>query len=97
MGLDVELRTWGQTTEHGHGLWVVFHISRCFFYSFAATELPIWKVVRVESDGTRTPLTDEGAWDATWLRISELRAHDPVGRYACDHSTKYSKVSPDDL
>lgn len=58
-----------------------------FFESAACVELPIWKVIRVEADGARTPLTEEGAWDATWHRISELRARDPAGRYECGHGT----------
>lgn len=55
------------------------------FESAASVALPIWKVIRVEADGARIPLTDEGAWDATWHRISELRACDPTHRYECGH------------
>lgn len=62
-----------------------------FFESFASLELPVWKVFRVEADGTRTALTEDGAWDATWQRISELRARDPVGRYEHDHGEVFSK------
>jgi hypothetical protein len=60
-----------------------------FFDSFACVELPIWRVIKVEADGTRTQLTDEDGWDATWRRISELRTHDPTGRYDCGHSIAY--------
>jgi hypothetical protein len=62
-----------------------------FFESFASVELPIWKVIRIEADGARTPLTDEGAWDATWRRVSELRTRDPTGRYECGHSIGFGK------
>src|ERR1700758_344553 len=44
-----------------------------FFESFACVELPIWRVIKVEADGTRAPLTDEGGWDATWKRVYQLR------------------------
>src|SRR5262245_34905617 len=40
-----------------------------FVESVACVELPIWKVIKVEADGSRTHLTDEDAWDATWRRI----------------------------
>ena len=60
-----------------------------FFDSFACAALPIWKVIRVEADGIRTPLTDEDAWDATWSRISELRTSDPTGRYECGHGIHF--------
>jgi hypothetical protein len=61
-----------------------------FFESFAVVELPIWKVFKVEPDGTRIPLTDEGGWKATWMWIDELRATDPAGRYDCDHEIPYA-------
>jgi hypothetical protein len=59
-----------------------------FFESRASMELPIWKVVRVEADGTRTALTAKGAWDATWREIYELRARNPAGRYECEHEVE---------
>jgi hypothetical protein len=64
-----------------------------FFESFACVELPIWKVIRVEADGSRTHFTDEAAWDETWRRISELRTHDPSGRYECGHSIAYRRCA----
>jgi hypothetical protein len=60
-----------------------------FFESVACVELPIWKVIKVEADGTRTHLTEEDAWTATWRRICELRTHDPTGRYECGHTITY--------
>jgi len=52
-----------------------------FFGSFSAIPLPIWRVFRVADDGTHTPLTDEGTWEATWERTLELRSADPTSSY----------------
>jgi hypothetical protein len=62
-----------------------------FFESFASVELPIWKVIKVEADGARTHLTEEGDWDPTWKRVYELRASDPAGRYECHHDIDFGK------
>jgi hypothetical protein len=62
-----------------------------FFESFACVELPIWMVFRVEPDGARIPVTGEGAWQATWDRIYDLRSRDPTKRYECDHSVEYGQ------
>jgi hypothetical protein len=62
-----------------------------FFESVASIELPIWRVFRVEADGTRTALTEEFTWDATWSRISELRNGDPTIRFECNHSIKFGQ------
>jgi hypothetical protein len=60
-----------------------------FFESVACCELPIWRVFRVEPDGTRIAMTDEGGWDATWSRVYDLRSSDPINRYEHDHSIVY--------
>jgi hypothetical protein len=39
-----------------------------YFESFAATELPIWRVFRTGASGVREPITEEGSSDATWAR-----------------------------
>jgi hypothetical protein len=64
-----------------------------YFESFAATELPIWRVFRREPDRTRTPITDEGSWDDTWARVDELRRSDSANAkvYSCDHSIAYRR------
>lgn len=62
-----------------------------FFESFASTTLPIWRVFRIESDRTRTPITDPGDWDATWARVYELRKSDPTKGYECSHSVTYGR------
>jgi len=60
-----------------------------FFDSFACIELPIWRVFKVEADGTRVAITDEGAWKATWSRVYDLRRNDPTKHYDCGHSIVY--------
>jgi hypothetical protein len=64
-----------------------------FLGSRASIELPIWRVFGEEPDGKRIPVTDEGAWEATWSRISDLRSRDPSKRYHCDHSVDYGLTS----
>jgi hypothetical protein len=60
-----------------------------YFASWAATQLPIWKILKEEPDRTLIPLSEEGAWDSTWDRIKELRNSDPSGRYHCRHDVTY--------
>ncbi len=57
-----------------------------FFDSFAATELPIWRVFKERSERVRTPITGEGEWDVTWRRRDEIQASDAASRYHCGHS-----------
>lgn len=61
-----------------------------FFESLASVELPIWRVFRIEPDKTRTPITEPGAWDATWAQVYELRKSDPKA-YECGHSIAYER------
>jgi hypothetical protein len=65
-----------------------------FFDSFASIELPIWRVISVEPDGTRIPITDEDAWKTTWNRIYQLRSRDSAARYDCGHSIEYGSLIP---
>jgi hypothetical protein len=67
-----------------------------YFESFAAAEVPIWRVFKTNASGFREPLTDEGAWDTTWNRIAELRKEDPASRYDCGHSITYQSLKWDD-
>ena len=60
-----------------------------YFESQAATELPIWRVLRSEPGGGRVPLTAEMGWDAAWNEVKALRAKDPAGRYHCWHAIAY--------
>ncbi|WP_456620605.1 MULTISPECIES: hypothetical protein [unclassified Bradyrhizobium] len=60
-----------------------------YFDSWAATELPIWQIMKEEPDRTLVPLSGEGTWGGTWDRINELRSADPSGRYDCRHGITY--------
>jgi hypothetical protein len=62
-----------------------------FFNSFACVDLPIWRVFKVEPDGTRTAMTDEGPWEPTWSRVNDLRSNEPTNRYECSHSINYGR------
>jgi hypothetical protein len=64
-----------------------------YFESWAAAELPIWKIMKEEPDRTLVPLSDEGAWGSTWDRITELRKSDPGGRYHCRHGVTHGRNS----
>jgi hypothetical protein len=60
-----------------------------YFDSFAATELPIWRVFKQEGDNyPGLPVTEEADWKSTWGVIEQLRSGDSVGRYSCGHSIK---------
>jgi hypothetical protein len=61
-----------------------------FFDSFACVALPIWRVFKVETDGTRMPVTEEGEWDAAWRELDEWRARAPANRYEHGHSINYA-------
>jgi hypothetical protein len=65
-----------------------------YFDSCAAAELPIWRVFRTDHLGIRQAATDEGAWQATWERVAELRAADPASRYDCGHSIMFASAAP---
>ncbi|HEX3664087.1 MAG TPA: hypothetical protein VHU23_02515 [Rhizomicrobium sp.] len=62
-----------------------------YFESWACTVLPIWRVLRIGSDGVESPLSDEGKWDSTWRAVKRLQQDDPAGRYNCGHSVLYGK------
>jgi len=62
-----------------------------YFESFAATELPIWRVFRTDASGTRELLTEEGSWEAAWQQVYARRGADPACRYDCDHSVAYGR------
>ena len=59
------------------------------FFNSCADELPIWRVFMIAPDGTRTALTEEGEWNATWSRVHDLRRGNPEKRYDCGHSIVY--------
>lgn len=54
-----------------------------FVGSFAAAGLPIWGVCKIDVQGGRTFLTDEGmSDDAAFQKAQEFRASDPAGTYS---------------
>jgi hypothetical protein len=60
-----------------------------FFESFACVALPIWRVFKTSSDGSRIAISDQGSWDATWKLVMHLRENDPTARYDCSHAISY--------
>lgn len=63
----------------------------CFWESFAATALPVWRIFVEPSHGDWRALTEEGEWDATWAETMRLRESDPQSRYHVRHSIDYLK------
>jgi hypothetical protein len=58
-----------------------------YFDSFAATELPIWRVFQQENDDyPGLALTGEADWDSTWKEVERLRKLHPTIKYHCAHS-----------
>jgi hypothetical protein len=63
-----------------------------FFDSGPATELPIWRAFKTDSEyRQREPLSDEGDWDETWAKVMALRESDPAGQYFCWTSVEYER------
>jgi len=62
-----------------------------FFDSFAATDLPIWRIFRVPPEGERVAISPELEWATAWTRIEGLRTQDSTSRYDCDHSIAYGR------
>jgi hypothetical protein len=57
-----------------------------FLESFASIALPIWRVFRLEADQTRTLLTQEGSWEASWKMVERLRLEYPDSHFGVEHS-----------
>lgn len=65
---------------------------RAYFDSFAATELPIWRVFQSKGPGERSePITEEGAWDDIWKQVMALREQYPAHQYDCDTSVRFER------
>ena len=63
------------------------HFLDAYFDSFAATELPVWRVFQQQGSALpRVPITDEDTWDATWAKVERLRKENPSFRYDCSQS-----------
>jgi hypothetical protein len=60
------------------------------YFEAAAEDLPIWKVVRRNSDrSSRTPITEETSWEDAWNGVHRLRREDPAHIYDCEHDISY--------
>src|SRR5262245_19220074 len=64
---------------------------QAYFESFAAAELPIWRVFKTDPSGSRLPITPEGGWEDTWKQVMLLREQDAASRYDCDTSVVYER------
>jgi hypothetical protein len=64
---------------------------QAYFESFAATELPIWRVFKTAPSGERLPITGEGGWDDTWKQVILHREQDAAALYNCDTSVVYER------
>jgi len=59
------------------------HFLDAYFESFAASDVPIWRVFRDQGNFPGVPVTEEGAWDATWAEVERLRSEHSSFRYHC--------------
>jgi hypothetical protein len=64
---------------------------QAYLESFAAADLPIWRVFKREGTAAGHPITDEGEWDATWEKVMALRESDPANQYDCSTSIGYPR------
>ncbi len=55
-----------------------------YFESFAATDLPIWRIFKTHLETGRAPISAEQEWARAWEQIEGLRARDSESRYDCD-------------
>ncbi len=51
------------------------------YVNSAASEIPIWCIVKEDANGHRLPITSEGDWDAIWAQTMVLRDADPDSLY----------------
>jgi hypothetical protein len=64
---------------------------QAYFESFAASELPIWRVFKNDPSGGRLPITPESGWEDTWKQVMLLREQGSASRYDCDTSIVYER------
>jgi hypothetical protein len=64
---------------------------QAYFESFAAAELPIWRVFKTDPSGVRLPITPEGGWDDTWKQVVLHRELDAASFYDCNTSIVYER------
>lgn len=64
-----------------------------YFESFAATDLPIWRIFKTDPKTGRVPISAEQEWAWAWKEIAGLRTRDPETNYDCDHTIRYGRVA----
>jgi len=62
-----------------------------YFESFAAADLPIWRIFKTDPKTGRVPISPEQEWARAWKEIERLRTRDPELRYDCDHSIRFGR------
>ena len=65
---------------------------QAFFDSQAATELSIWRVLKIESSSDQSYwVTEEADWNTTWAQAMEFRDSDLSSGYEVRTSIPYEK------
>jgi hypothetical protein len=64
-----------------------------YFESFAAADLPIWRVFKTSPQSGRVPVSEEQDWDSVWKQIEVLRNEDPESAYDCGHTIKFGPAN----
>ena len=64
-----------------------------YFESFAATDLPIWRIFKTDLETGRAAISPEQEWARAWEKIESLHARDPESLYDCDHTISYGRVA----
>lgn len=62
-----------------------------YLSSFAATELPIWRVFATNYSSLGPPLTPEVSWEEAWARCAQLQENDPGSDYVVAHPAQWSE------
>ena len=62
-----------------------------YFDSFAAADLPVWRIFKTSRETGRVSISEEQGWRRAWEQIEDLRTRDPESRYDCGHSITYGR------
>ena len=62
-----------------------------YFESFAAADLPIWRIFKTDPKTGRIPISTEQEWARAWKEIEGLGMRDLESRYDCDHSIRFGR------
>jgi hypothetical protein len=68
-------------------------IMEAYFESFAAADLPIWRVFKGLPWMEGAPISEEMAWDAAWKQVEDHRLRDPESIYLCHHTIEYRRAN----